>query len=254
MRGTVVIECFPESAARYREGHAIVAIDVVRATTTAIIAVAAGRRCFPVPTVAAAHDLAGRLDRPLLAGEQGGAVPPGFDLNNSPVEILAHPEAGRPVVLLSTSGTRLCHEAAKGGAVFLACLRNHVPTARRLAGRFPRVAVIGAGSRGEFREEDQLCCAWVAEALVGLGYAPKDARTAALIERWHGVPADAWTGGRSADYLRRSGQTEDLDYVLGHVADLDAAFALRDGEVVLDGPGSLALAGAARARLEAADA
>ena len=28
MRGTVVIDCFPESAARYREGHAIVAIDV----------------------------------------------------------------------------------------------------------------------------------------------------------------------------------------------------------------------------------
>jgi len=82
MRGTVVIDCFPESAARYREGHAIVAIDVVRATTTAITAVAGGRRCFPVPTVAAAHDVAGRLDRPLLAGEQGGAVPPGFDLNN----------------------------------------------------------------------------------------------------------------------------------------------------------------------------
>ena len=116
------------------------------------------------------------------------------------------------------------------------------------------MAVIGAGSRGEFREEDQLCCAWVAEALVGLGYAPEDARTAALIERWRGVPSDAWTGGRSADYLRRSGQTEDLDYILGHVADLDAAFALRDGEVVLDGPGSPALAGSAHARLEAADA
>ena len=28
-----------------------------------------------------------------------------------------------------------------------------------------RVAVIGAGSKGEFREEDQICCAWIAAGL-----------------------------------------------------------------------------------------
>jgi hypothetical protein len=35
MSRSVVIDCFPESAAAYKEGFAVVAIDVIRATTTA---------------------------------------------------------------------------------------------------------------------------------------------------------------------------------------------------------------------------
>src|SRR5207302_3597099 len=43
MQRTVVVDCFPESAARYVATHTIVAIDVIRATTTAVSAVASGR-------------------------------------------------------------------------------------------------------------------------------------------------------------------------------------------------------------------
>ena len=75
MAGTVVIDCFPESALRYRDGWAVVAIDVIRATTTATTAVALGRRCFPVPSLEAAVPLAAQLDRPLLVGELGGTCP-----------------------------------------------------------------------------------------------------------------------------------------------------------------------------------
>ena len=46
MSKTVVIDCFPESARHYSEAYAIVAIDVIRATTTAITSVNLGRRCF----------------------------------------------------------------------------------------------------------------------------------------------------------------------------------------------------------------
>src|SRR5216684_3940062 len=119
MRNTVVIDCFPESVARYRAGYAVVSVDVVRATTTAITAAAAGRRCFPVPTTQAAFGLAARLNNALLAGEQRGVVPPGFHLNNSPAELMVRTDLERPVVLLSSSGTRLCHEASKCGAAFL---------------------------------------------------------------------------------------------------------------------------------------
>ena len=50
MPKSVVIDYLPESARRYRSGWAIVAVDVIRATTTAITAAATGRRCFPAPT------------------------------------------------------------------------------------------------------------------------------------------------------------------------------------------------------------
>jgi len=147
---TVIIDYLPERAACYLSEHTIIAVDVVRATTTAISAVAAGRRCFPVPTVEAALELADRLGNVLLVGEQKGIKPPGFDLNNSPVQLLARTDIERPVVLLSSSGTRLCHKAAKGHhATFLACLRNYASVASHIAVtcNFPKVAVIGAGNR-----------------------------------------------------------------------------------------------------------
>jgi 2-phosphosulfolactate phosphatase len=101
MPNTVVIDSFPENAARYRRGYAVVAVDVVRATTTAITAAAAGRRCFPVPTMNAALQLAGQLKDPLMAGEQRGIKPPGFHLNNSPAQLAGRTDTERPLILLS---------------------------------------------------------------------------------------------------------------------------------------------------------
>ena len=69
---TVVIDCFPESVPLYRDGYAIVAVDVMRATTTAVTCVELGRKCFPVPSLDAAVPLAARLTNPLLVGELGG--------------------------------------------------------------------------------------------------------------------------------------------------------------------------------------
>src|ERR1700738_1319704 len=96
MPKTVVIDSFPESLAHYQKGYAIVAIDIVRATTTAITAVASGRRCFPVPTLGAALEVARGLDNPLLVGEQRGVIPAGFHLNNSPSELLVRTDIQRP--------------------------------------------------------------------------------------------------------------------------------------------------------------
>jgi 2-phosphosulfolactate phosphatase len=231
---TVVIDCFPESVARWRDGYAVVAIDVVRATTTAITAVASGRRCFPVASLDEAFALAVKLDDPLLVGEVRGIMPPGFDINNSPAALAVRTDIHRPAILLSSTGTRLCQAASQCIAAFPTCLRNYTSVARHLARKFPKVAVIGAGTRDEFREEDQMCCAWLADALMDSGYRPKDQATADLIERWRGARTDAWVGGNSAAYLRSSGQLEDLDFILGHVDDLRVVYSLRDGEVVVE--------------------
>jgi len=227
-----VIDCFPESAERYGAGWAVVAIDVIRATTTATTAAALGRRCFPVPSLEAAVPLAARLDNPLLVGELGGNMPYGFDLNNSPVDIELLAPDSRPMILLSTSGTRLLDAAGNADAVYLGCLRNLSALARHLAAHHERVAAIGAGTRGEFREEDQLGCAWLAERLLAEGFEPADARTSGLVDRWRGAPVEAIGESASAEYLRRSGQLKDLEFVLTHVDDLDGVYRVEDGEVV----------------------
>jgi 2-phosphosulfolactate phosphatase len=234
MHNRVVIDCFPEHVSRYHHGYAVVAIDVVRATTSAITAVVSGRRCFMVSTLTRAWELAAQLGNAILAGEQRGLIPPGFDINNSPSEILALGDISRPIILLSSSGTALCEEASKCDAAFLACLRNYSSIAGSLAGRFSNVAVIGAGSRGEFREEDQLCCAWIAEQLIELGYHAANRETLDIVRRWSHEREDAWLGNKSAAYLRDSGQLADLEFILSHVADINACFTISDGEVVMD--------------------
>jgi 2-phosphosulfolactate phosphatase len=98
---------------------------------------------------------------------------------------------------------------------------------------YRRVAVIGAGTRGEFREEDQMCCAWVAERLLARGYLPENCETLDMVKRWSGAPFDSWIHSKSAAYLRSSGQEADLEFILSHVDDLDASLILRRGQLVL---------------------
>ncbi len=231
-RRSIVIDCFPDSVKRYREGYAVVAIDVIRATTTAVTAIAMGRRCFPAPTLDAAFDLKSRLANPLLVGELGGKVPDGFEMTNSPSDIAALEDIGRPMILLSSSGTQLMSNLKECEAGYVACLRNYGATAAHLAENHDHVAVIGAGSLGEFREEDQLCCSWIGWGLAKAGYEPENDRTVEVIDRWKDAPVEACAKGNSAGYLRRSGQLKDLDFVLAHVNDIGMVCVLRGNEVV----------------------
>ncbi|MFN2543947.1 MAG: 2-phosphosulfolactate phosphatase [Actinomycetota bacterium] len=208
----------------------VVAIDVLRATTTAVTAVAAGRRCFPADSAETARDLAGRFPGALLVGEQAGAMPDGFDLNNSPAAVAARGDVERPMVLLSTSGARLIRAAGRTNPVQVGSLRNLTAQAAQLLPH-DDVALVGAPTDGEFREEDQICCARLAELLMDAGFEP-DAAAREIADRWRAAPPEALLEGRSADYLRRTGQEDDLRFVLEHVDDLDATFALQGEEVV----------------------
>ena len=232
MRKTVVIDYLPESVKAYGNGYAIVAVDVIRATTTAVTCVALGRKCYPVCSVKEAALLAAELTDPLMVGEVSGFMPDGFDLNNSPVELVSRTDIHRPMIHLSTSGTRLICGAGESQAMYVACLRNHSAQIAYLAAHHPTVAVIGAGTKGEFREEDQLCCAWIAEGLLKEGYEPENARTAAIIEQWSGAPVDIIVDGASAEYLRRTSQTMDLEFILTHIDDLNEVYCFERNQVV----------------------
>ena len=229
MRGSVIIDSFPESAERYREGYAIVVVDVIRATTTATTAVNLGRSVFPAQTTDEAFRIASRLKEPLLVGELGGNMPVGFDVNNSPAKIAERTDVHRPMVLVSSSGTQLLLNAVGAEAVYAACFRNFSAVARHLSGRYRRIAVIGAGTRNQFRREDQMGCAWVAEQLVALGYLPETEATSQYISQWSGKSPEEVRGGRSAAYLMQSGQEADLEFVLSHIDDLDTVPSLING-------------------------
>lgn len=229
---SVVIDCGPESLSRYRDGYAIVSVDVFRATTTAVTAVATGRRCFPASSLEMVHVLAARLNRPLLVGELGGHMPCGFDMNNSPAALACYDDVMRPVIPLSSSGTPLITRSVVCDFPYVACFRNYGATVSHLARHHAHVALLGAETKQDFREEDQMCCAWIAEGLTRAGYEAENDRTLALIRRWTGQPLVACAQGKSGDYLRRSGQTRDIEFVVEHQDDLDFAATVEAEEVV----------------------
>ena len=234
MRKSVVIDCLPESVSRYRQGWAVVAVDVIRATTTAITAAATGRRCFPAPDIGTALTLARSLTGALLAGESSGARPAGFEIDNSPAQVAGRADTHRPLVLVSSSGTKVIHEAASCEATYLACFRCH-SSPGVVPGWTPR-------PRGRDRRRDQGRVSRGRPDLLRLDRRgpgsprrtePETPQTVAVIDRWRDASPEACLCSRSVDFLRRTGQLRDLDFILSHIDDLQAVFAVRDGEVTM---------------------
>jgi 2-phosphosulfolactate phosphatase len=241
----VVVRHLPPSAAPFRSGWSVVCVDVFRATSTAITAVATGRRCLPVATLEEAAQVAATLIDPLVAGEQAGNVPAGFQANNSPAEFAVRTDVDRPLVLLTSAGTPLMRAAAGADEVYVVSLRNISAQVRRLVEYAGNVAVIGAGTQGAARREDRIACARIAAGLVAAGFRP-DPEAEGEIAEWGAAPITDCAGGRSGEFLRRTGQQADIDFVLAHDDDLDAVFRLVDGEVrAVPISGRLAVSGAA---------
>ena len=229
-----MIDCFIESK-KSLKGYATVAIDVIRSTTVAVTVLMTGRRCFYAPSVDSAILLAKQLNNPLLIGEVGGNMPYGFDMNNSPVDVessAARAVVSRPAIIVSSSGTQLFYELAKVDSAYVSCLRNYMATAEHIAKRYNHISIVGAPTRGEFREEDKLCCAWIGAQLVKMGYEPEDERTSVVLDTWKDAPVDLCAKGNSAEYLRKSGQLKDLYYILNHVNDVKAVFKIERDEIV----------------------
>lgn len=228
----VAIDCLAESLKQYNKETAIVVIDVIRSTTVIATAIKSGRRCFFAPTVESAFLLAKHLQRPLLVGEVGGNMPYGFDLKNSPIDIEKHPDKSRPAIIVSTSGIPLLSSLKNCSSVYVACLRNCAATTNYLANRYSQIKLFGAPTRGEFREEDKLCCSWIAAGLMKAGYTCEDNKTLELVNDWKEKPVQICGEGNSAKYLIETRQKRDLNYILKHVNDYNRVLTINGDEIV----------------------
>jgi 2-phosphosulfolactate phosphatase len=140
-------------------GGLAVVVDVLRATTTMIHALAAGCTCVrPCAEVEEARELAGgmRAGRVLLGGERGGVPLPGFDLGNSPREYTAKACRGSTLVLTTTNGTRALLCAAAAERTLLAGFVNYSAVCEQLKADLRPVHIICAGTEGEVALEDTL--------------------------------------------------------------------------------------------------
>lgn len=149
----------PEVDATTTDGATVVVIDVVRATTTIIEALANGARAiFPTASTEEAVKLASSLGRDdaLLCGERKGLKIEGFDLGNSPREFTPDVVKDMKLVMSTTNGTRafgIGQEAAR----ILPCSFTNLGAVASSVAEDERVVVVCAGRDERFCIDDALC-------------------------------------------------------------------------------------------------
>ncbi|MES1248339.1 MAG: 2-phosphosulfolactate phosphatase [Actinomycetota bacterium] len=187
-----------------------VVVDVLRATSTMTQALAAGyERVLCCAEVEEARALAVREGPAMLGGERRLQKIDGFDLGNSPREML---EAGAPTLVLSTTnGTRLLVDAAsRFEHVYIGSLLNLDAVAAAARSHGEEVSVLCAGVLGELALDDAYTAGRIAEAIGG---EPTDSAEAAMrLVRSFGDAAEALHASRSGWNLRQQGMDEDIAF------------------------------------------
>jgi 2-phosphosulfolactate phosphatase len=197
-------------------GGLAVVIDVLRATTTIVHALAAGAICVrPCAEVEEARDLAGgmRAGRVLLGGERHGQPLPGFDLGNSPREYTGKVCKGNTIVLTTTNGTRALLRAAEAERALVAAFVNYSAVCEQLRQDSRPLHIVCAGTEGEVSLEDTLLAGALVDFLCQAGEVQlNDAARLA----WDGFEnhgrclAGALEVGKGGASLRRLGYDEDI--------------------------------------------
>jgi 2-phosphosulfolactate phosphatase len=154
--------------ARRAQG-AVVIVDVLRAFTTAAVALARGAE--KIVLVASVHEalaLRARGAGQLCMGEVDGKRPAGFDFGNSPWELSQADVRGRTLIHSTTAGT-VGVTAVQAESVWAAALVNAQATAQMFRREAPPlVTLVAMGAQARTRaDEDELCVLYLRNLLEG---------------------------------------------------------------------------------------
>lgn len=196
-------------------GKLVVVVDIFRATSTMVAALAHGvTEILPFADLEACKDM--QSQGYLIAGERNGLTEPGFELGNSPVAYIDGKYAGRKLAMTTTNGT-VALEKSKGAAVVLiGAFPNLQATATYIQSRNLDVVIHCAGWKGRFNLEDSLFAGALA---MELAESHSDADDGALAMR----TLFAQTSGNLADYLSQASHAKRLQ---NHGIEADIAFCL----------------------------
>lgn len=216
-------------------GRTVVVLDVLRATTSIVEAMASGARTlFPVATIEEAIGLAKTLGREevLLAGERKALPIEGFDLGNSPSDFTAERVGGKFVVMSTTNGTLALIAAASGGRVIVGAWTNFQAVVDELVRSGADPVFLCAGRDRVFGLEDAVCAgqmaAAVMKALPDVEWEMNDGAVAALaLAEEFSDPATLFPRTSAGRAIVEAGLGDDLEWC--------ARTDLRDVLPVLEG-------------------
>jgi 2-phosphosulfolactate phosphatase len=191
----------PEVEASALDGATIVVVDVVRATTTIIEALANGARAiYPMESTEEAVRLASSLGRDdtLLCGERRGRKVEGFDLGNSPREFTADVVEGKKLVMSTTNGTRALMLAREGARVLPCAFTNLAAVSKAVAAE-EELVLLCAGREDSFALDDALCAGHLIRRLLDMHPVEPELNDASRAARALGSARNA-----TASYLGKS--------------------------------------------------
>jgi 2-phosphosulfolactate phosphatase len=141
-----------------------VVIDVFRAFSLEAYLLAAGaERVIPVGEVDAARALKVRDPSLILAGERHGAILPGFDMGNSPSQLLGVDVTGRRVIHTTSAGTQGIASAIHADEILGGSLVNARATAayiKKSGAKEVSLVCMGLEALAP-TEEDTLCAEYI---------------------------------------------------------------------------------------------
>jgi 2-phosphosulfolactate phosphatase len=165
------------------KGQTALIIDVLRASSTIVVALDHGaRHIIPVGDMAEAGKIAANMDdeSTVMGGERGGLKIEGYDLGNSPLEYTPDDVQGRTVVLNTTNGTLAVKRASLASRMAIGSLLNVSECVRFLQEASGGIAIICSGAEGRVALEDVLCAGLILHRLWG-GREPDDLTDVARI-------------------------------------------------------------------------
>lgn len=197
-------------------GRIAVVIDVLRATSVIITALANGARW--VQTVASIEEAMRLRSAGVLLGGERHAMPiAGFDLSNSPVEYAAGKVKDKGIVLTTTNGTLALSRCGSADEVLVGAFINHTAVTGYLSGRGQAVELICAGTNGKFSLDDFLCAGSICSTLRQSGKFEFDDLGRLAIQTWNQGKSDihaALSGTTHYSVLQSKGLNVDLDWCL----------------------------------------
>lgn len=155
-------------------GGVAVVVDVLRATTVMVHALANGcAAVIPCAEIEQAKAVAAVLPTGsvILAGERGGLPIPGFDLGNSPSDFTPEVCRGKTLVMTTTNGTRAILACQEAERVYIASFANLKATADELIVQLLKkdhghpIHIVCSGTEGFISLEDSLLAGALTKAV-----------------------------------------------------------------------------------------
>ena len=201
-------------------GKLVVIIDVLRASSTIVAALANGCNGFiPIfsPNQAKKKARQFKKERVLLGGERAGIKLEGFDLGNSPREYKRETVKDKTIIFSTTNGVKTLEMVKGAYRIIIGSFLNLQAVCNYCTNYRGDILIICAGKEGKFSLEDAACAGMIVNSLkdvfsVACQEADANLTAQLLYEKFSNNILEILRKSQHGRYLESIGLVEDLKF------------------------------------------